>query len=154
MKLPKLTAFIFSSILLASCSQADDIFNDNNYVGNALPMSGAQEVPAVTTGASGSINASYNRLSRILSYKVSFSGLSGNATAAHIHGTAEAGFIAGVLQSFSGFPAKTAGTYSGTLYVDGIKIKEAELLAGWYYVNIHTAANSGGEIRGQLILKN
>jgi hypothetical protein len=153
MKLPKLTAFIFSVSILASCTQADDIFNDNNYVGSALPMSGAQEVPAVTTGATGTINASYNKLSKTLSYTVNFSGLSGNAVAAHIHGTAEAGFVAGVLQSFSGFPAKTSGTYSGTLFVDGIKIKEAELLAGWYYINIHTAANGGGEIRGQLILK-
>ena len=115
-------------------------------------MSGSQETPAVTTSATGTIEATYNRLTKTLSYKVTFSGLSGNASAAHIHGLGEAGVAEGVLQSFLGFPAATSGTYSGSLLIDGVKFKEEYLLGSRYYMNIHTAANGGGEIRGQLVL--
>lgn len=154
MRVPKLTAiFISLSILfLVSCKSTDEVDKENNYVGTALPMSGAQETPPVTVSATGSIDANYNRLNKILTYKITFSSLSGNATAAHIHGLGEAGVAAGVVQTFVGFPAATAGTYSGTLLVDGVKIKEEDILAGRYYANIHTAAKPAGEIRGQLIL--
>ena len=154
MKAPKLTAFLLSLplLFLVSCKSTEEVEKENIYAGKALPMSGAQETPAVTTSATGSIDAEYNRLTRILSYKITFSGLSGNATAAHIHGLAEAGVPASVVQTFNGFPAAAAGTYSGTLLVDGVKIKEEDILAGRYYANIHTAAKPAGEIRGQLIL--
>ncbi|HET9746441.1 MAG TPA: CHRD domain-containing protein [Chitinophagaceae bacterium] len=154
MRLPGLTAFFMSLSILffVSCKSTEEVEKENIYLGNALPMTGAQETPPVTTSATGSIDANYNRLSRTLSYKISFSGLSGNATAAHIHGLGEAGVTAGVVQTFVGFPAATSGTYSGTLLVDGVKIKEEDILAGRYYANIHTAARPAGEIRGQLIL--
>jgi len=154
MRFPKLTAFllILPIIILSSCKSTSDLEKENIYVGKALPMSGSQETPAVTTSASGSIDANYNRLTKTLSYKVTFSGLSGNATAAHIHGLGEPGVMAGVLQTFSPFPAATSGTYSGTLLIDGVKFTEAYLLSSRYYINIHTAANGGGEIRGQLVL--
>ncbi len=156
MRLPKLTALLlsFSILILFSCGKSDEeIAKENIYYGRALPMSGAQETPPVTTAATGSIEANYNRLSKTLFYTVTFSGLSGNATAAHIHGLGEAGVMAGIVQTFSPFPAKTSGTYSGTLLVDGVKVTEENILAGRYYINIHTALNGAGEIRGQLILK-
>ena len=154
MRLPKLTALLVTVIFFASCTDSSEIDKDNTYVANALPMTGSQETPAVTTSATGSIDANYNKLSKILSYKITFRGISGTgATAAHIHGTADPGVAAGVLQSFTGFPVlKTSGTYTGTLFIDGVKFLEAELLAGRYYMNIHSVANGGGEIRGQLIL--
>ena len=154
MRLPKLTAFLLSLsiFIIFSCGKStEETEKENIYYGRALPMTGAQETPPVTTSATGSIDANYNRLTKTLSYTVTFSGLSGNATAAHIHGLGEVGVKADPIQTFT-FPAKTSGTYSGSLLVDGVKIVEEYLLAGRYYINIHTAANTQGEIRGQLIL--
>lgn len=70
----------------------------------------------------------------------------------HIHGTAEPGVTAPPLQTFFGFPKATAGTYSGTLLIDGVKFLETELLGGRHYINIHNSVKPNGEIRGQLIL--
>jgi hypothetical protein len=153
MKWLKLTAFyiLISSFILIACKE-EDYLVPAEYTGKSLIMSGDQEVPAVATSASGTIQASYSQYSKTLTYSVTFSGLSGIAASAHIHGTADLGINAGILQTFVGFPAKTAGTYSGSLLIDGVKILEEYLLAGKYYINIHTAANPGGEIRGQLIL--
>jgi len=156
MRLPKLTALLLSLpiFLLFSCGKStEDLEKENIYYGKALPMTGAQETPAVTTSASGTIDANYNRLTKTLSYKITFSGISGTgATAAHIHGLGEPGIMAGVLQTFVGFPTATSGTYSGTLLIDGVKFTEEYLLGGRYYMNIHSVARPAGEIRGQLIL--
>jgi hypothetical protein len=154
MKWLKLTAltFLATSFVLTSCKQEENLIL-HDYVGTSLVMSGAQEVPAVNTAAVGLINATYSQYTKTLNYSVYWSGLSGNATAAHIHGTGEAGVVAGVLQSFNSFPAKPTGSFNGSLLIDGVKFLEDNLLAGKYYINIHTAANGGGEIRGQLILK-
>ena len=154
MRLPKLTALLLSLplFILISCKSTEDVEKDNIYYGKALPMSSSQETPSFSSTATGTIDASYNRLTKTLTYKLTFSGLSGNATAAHIHGLGEAGVSAGVLQTFTPFPAATSGTYSGTLLIDGVKFTEEYLLAGRYYMNIHTALKPAGEIRGQLTL--
>ena len=54
------------------------------------------------------------------------------------------------IDSISIFPKTQAGTFSDKVLVDGVKLKEDSLLAGFYYVNIHTSTNPGGEIRGQI----
>ena len=66
-------------------------------------MTGAQETPPVTTTATGSIDANYNRLTKTLTYSLSFSGLSDSAVAAHIHGLGEPGILSPVanVQQFS-----------------------------------------------------
>jgi hypothetical protein len=153
MRLPKLTALFLSlsMIALISCKSTEEVEADNIYVGT-ITMSGAQETPAVNTAATGNIEANYNRLTKTLSYKVTWSGLTANASAMHIHGTGEVGVMAGVLQTFSGWPAAPAGTYSSSILIDGVKFTEADLLAKRYYINIHTSTYPAGEIRGQLIL--
>jgi hypothetical protein len=159
MRLIKLTAYsviLFTTFILSACDR-DDIEDESLYVGNNLPVTGAQEVPAVTTSGTGSINANYSKLSRTLSYTVTWSGLSGPLAAGHIHGNAEAGYNAGVKQGFTGIPNPTlygaSGTYSGTVYMDGINFKEEDLLSDKFYINLHTASKPGGEIRGQLVLR-
>ena len=147
----KLTAALFLfSFAFFSCDKELNL-EPGDYIG-ATTMSGSQEVPAVTTTASGTIRVTYSQRDKVLNYTITWIGLSGNPTGAHIHGLAEEGVNAGILQTFNGFPAATFGSYSGTLLVDGVKIKEEYLLSGKYYVNIHTAANPGGQIRGQIIL--
>ena len=115
-------------------------------------MTGAQETPPVTTSATGTIDANYNRLTKTLSYNIVFSGLVDSAVAAHIHGLGEVGVKADIVQTFANFPRRKAGSYSGSLLVDGTKITETDLLANRYYINIHSKTYSGGEIRGQLTL--
>jgi len=79
-------------------------------------------------------------------WKGTVSGLSGNATAAHFHGPAEAGKNAGVMVPASG-PA--AGSFEGTATLTDDETKA--LMAGQTYFNVHTAANPGGELRGQVV---
>jgi CHRD domain len=80
-----------------------------------------------------------------LTWKVTYSGLTGPATAAHFHGPAEPGKNAGVvvpIQNIATSPAEGSATLTDA--------QAADLTAGRYYVNVHTAANPGGEIRGQV----
>ena len=155
MRLPKLIAFFLSSsiFIMTSCKSTSEVEDENVYVGT-ITMAGAQEVPPVTTSATGTIVADYNRLTKTLSYAITFSGLTDSAVAAHIHGLAEPGINAPVLQTFNNFPRRKAGSYSGTLLIDGVKFTEENLLARRYYINIHSKTYGGGEIRGQLVLNN
>ena len=154
MRFPKLTALLLSLplFILVSCSDdTEEIEKENIYYGT-ITMTGAQETPPITTAATGTINANYNRLTKTLSYTVNFSGLVDSAVAAHIHGLGEVGIIAPVLQTFSPFPRRKEGSYSGSLFIDGVKFTEEYLLGGRYYINIHSKTFGNGEIRGQLIL--
>jgi hypothetical protein len=108
-------------------------------------LSAAQEVPATKSDGKGSAAVTYDTAGKKLSWTVSYSGLSGPATAAHFHGPAEAGKNAGVAVPIPN-QATSPVTGSATL----TDAQAADLMGGKYYVNIHTAANPGGEIRGQV----
>jgi hypothetical protein len=142
--LPVLMGSLF---LLNACSDKTEV-NVVRKVGVAL--GGDQEVPAKSGSGTGIMDYEYNKDTRTFSYRVTWNSLTGNVTGFHIHGTARKGFNAPVLQSFSGFPAANAGTYSGSVFIDGVVFTETALLNGEYYVNMHTAANGSGEIRGQI----
>jgi uncharacterized membrane protein YbjE (DUF340 family) len=142
-----LTMSVIASLLFISCSKD----KDDEVVTSNTTMSGSQEVPAVTTSGTGTVNVSYNKTSKVLTYNISWSGLSGAATAMHFHGPALAGVSAGVLIGISGFPAAASGSVSGSFTVPNTGTAlEVDLLAGKWYFNIHTAANPTGEIRGQV----
>lgn len=149
----KLTKLFFLPALLAgvaalySCSDKTDV---NVLRKTGIAMDGNQEVPAKPGAWAGTMDVEYNQDTRTLYYKFSWTGLSGNPTMMHIHGTGKRGVAAPVIQTFSGFTAAAAGSYSGSVYMDGVVMKESELLAGEYYINIHTTLNTSGEIRGQI----
>jgi len=107
-------------------------------------LKGASEVPPVDTKGAGSVTATYDTASKKLSWKGNVSGLSGPATAAHFH-AGEAGKNGGVVVPIAGAD-KGAFEGSATLTDE----QAAELMAGKWYVNVHTAANKGGEVRGQV----
>jgi hypothetical protein len=111
-------------------------------------LNGATEVPPTTSTGTGSVTMTFDPASKALTWNGTYSGLSGPPTAAHIHGPAEAGKNAGVevWVSTKGAPFPSPFSGSATL-TDG---QASDLAAGLCYVNIHTAANPGGEIRGQL----
>ena len=108
-------------------------------------LDGKAEVPPNTSAATGTADIDYDAATKKLSWKVTYSGLSGPATAGHFHGPAEAGKNAGVAVPITGIAASPVEG-SATL----TDAQAADLVAGKYYVNIHTAANPGGEIRGQV----
>ena len=108
-------------------------------------LDGASEVPPTTTAGKGAADIDYDPTTKKLSWKVTYSGLSGPATAAHFHGPAEADKNAGVkvpIPNATSSPAEGSATLTDE--------QAADLMAGKYYVNVHTAANPGGEIRGQV----
>ena len=76
---------------------------------------------------------------------VTYSGLSGPVTAGHFHGPAAACANAGVVVPFTG---SMASPIQGQAVLTEAQM--ADLVAGKWYANLHTAANPGGEIRGQV----
>lgn len=110
-------------------------------------LSGAQEVPAVSTTGTGYARVVLNETAGTISFTVVFSGLSSNQVASHIHAPAAIGANSGVAINF-GAVGGTSGTITGTAAITPTQI--AQIRAHQGYVNVHTANFSGGEIRGQL----
>lgn len=111
----------------------------------AATLDGAQESPAVQTDGKGTAEMTFDTATKKLDWTVEYSGLSGPAAAAHFHGPADKGANADVavpLQGELASPIKGEATLTDA--------QAADLLAGKYYLNIHTAAHKSGEIRGQV----
>jgi CHRD domain len=115
-------------------------------------LSSASEVPAVTVSSSGSgsVSAVFDGMN--LKVTGSFKGLTGVATLAHLHGPAGKTASAGVMfpLEFKNDATAGSGTLSGSVMLMGDQ--GAALKAGQLYINVHTAANAKGELRGQLEL--
>lgn len=117
----------------------------------SVPLTGAQEVPAVQTPGTGTAAITYDAATRIVTWNITFSGLSSTATMAHFHGPAAAGKNAGVKVAISQKDAKELTsplTGQATLSADDAKILEA----GEMYVNVHSKNHPGGELRGQVMV--
>jgi hypothetical protein len=108
-------------------------------------LSGAAEVPPNTTAGMGQLQAEFDKATKTLRYTLRYSGLSGPVKAGHFHGPAEAGKNAGVALGINN-AGDSPVQGSAVLTAD----QAADLLAGKWYVNLHTAANPGGEVRGQV----
>jgi len=111
-------------------------------------LKAASEVPANDSKGSGTLTATYDTASKKLTYSVTYKDLSGPAAAAHFHGPADAKTNAGVVvpvKEMTASPLKGEATLTDA--------QAADLQAGKWYFNVHTAANKGGEIRGQVMKK-
>ena len=108
-------------------------------------LKGSEEVPATTSKGSGSATVTFDPATKLLTWKVTYSGLTGPATAAHIHGPAAPGKNAPVAIPFE---KVDSSPIEGSAKLTDQQI--ADLKAGQLYINVHTAANKPGEIRGQL----
>jgi len=111
-------------------------------------LTAKDEVPPNASTGTGDGTFVLNTATNELTWNVTFSGLSGPALAAHIHGPAAPGVEAGVLVPFAP-PKAPAGEIKGSNVILASQV--ADLKAGKWYANIHTAANKNGEIRGQLV---
>jgi hypothetical protein len=108
-------------------------------------LAASQEVPPNDSTGTGAVTITYDTGSKKLSWDGTYSGLSGPATAGHFHGPADPGKNAGVVVPIT--DAKSS-TFKGS--ADLTDAQAADLLAGKWYVNIHTDAHKGGELRGQV----
>ena len=117
-------------------------------------LSGANEVP--TKAVPGTGTATIVKNGGVYTYTITYAGLTGTPNNAHIHGPARTDQSVGVIVPFSVAGATGAsGTLTGTFTSTNnpaISNDSLEVLMtnGSAYVNVHTAANGGGEIRGQL----
>jgi predicted lipoprotein with Yx(FWY)xxD motif len=119
------------------------------------PLTGAQENPAVATSATGQGTVVISADGSTITYIVTYSGLSGTLNAAHIH-TGAAGSNGGVILPLVAGPSPMTGTltaanFSASGAVTTFAQAVAAIRAGTTYFNLHTTANPGGEIRGQIM---
>ncbi len=107
-------------------------------------LRGADETPPNTTTGGGTVTATLDTTAKSFSYSVRYSGLTGPAKAAHFHGPAAPGASAPPVITMTSLTSPIVGS---TTLTDA---QIADLKAGKWYFNVHTAAHPGGEIRGQL----
>jgi hypothetical protein len=121
-------------------------------------LEGANEVPATTSRATGTFTATLDEAAQKVTWSLSVPSIT-NATLAHIHAGPAGVNGPPVVTLFSSVPAGSV-TISGASgppdiggpYTDDWGGFVAALKAGEVYVNIHTTANPGGEIRGQILI--
>ncbi len=117
-----------------------------NYVAD---LKASSEVPPNDSKGTGAVTAAYDTATKKLTYTATYTGLTGPATAAHFHGPAAAGVNAPpavpVPATSLASPIKGEATLTDA--------QAADLKAGKWYFNVHTAAHGPGEIRGQVMAK-
>ncbi len=134
-----------------SCKKDEVVVNPDKIYQVSTTLSGANELPAVVSAATGVTTGTYNQTTKVLSVSTTLVGIT--PTAGHIH-----------TQAVPTNPTKSGGvTFNfGTTLVSPVSsptpiiltaAQEADLLNGIMYVNFHTPANPGGEIRGNLLVK-
>ncbi len=136
-------ALASSALALGACGSM--MKSDKMMMANSMtvPLSAANEVPPNSSSASGSAKVELD--GSTLRWTVSYSGTTGPVTAGHFHGPALPGSNAGVVVPFTG---SMASPISGTATITPAQAQQ--LKSGMWYVNLHTAAHPGGEIRGQV----
>ena len=107
-------------------------------------LKGSTEVPPVQTSATGTADITYDSATKNLSWTIEHTGLSGDVTAAHFHGPAAVGVNAPPV-----VPIDMSALAKGSATLDDAQA--ADLSEGRWYLNLHTAANPDGEIRGQVM---
>jgi len=161
MKFLRISAWVLSaSLLLTACKRDTEFTKITEFRKNGIALTGALNVPQTTSTGIGSMDIWYSRETRILTYTLNWSGLTGAVTSASIMGPAPTGFPSATnVQSLSTSAiircptvANTScGSLRGTLLIDGFVVTEENLLAGVYYLTLRTAAfPATGEIRGQV----
>lgn len=112
-------------------------------------LSGAESVPPIDTTGKGTANITYDPATRLLTWNISYSGLSSPVTMAHFHGPAKKGQNAKpvIWITTQGKAPTNPIKGSATLTPE----QAQQFSAGEWYANIHTESHPAGEIRGQVL---
>jgi hypothetical protein len=111
-----------------------------------IAMSAASELPPNSSTGKGTADLTYDPATRTLSWTLTYADLTGPATAAHFHGPASP-TTNGPVALPIGMKGMTSPDTGKTTLTEA---QAADFLAGKWYVNVHTVANPGGEIRGNI----
>lgn len=145
---PSMRALLAGIVVAVAAAGCSVMRPDAHLAAFSTQLTGINQVPPVATAATGHADAVLDKSTLLFRWKLSFTGLSGPATAGHFHGPAAIGAKANIALAFTG-AVKSPLEGRATL----TEAQAADLMDGKWYVNIHTAAHPGGEIRGQLILR-
>ena len=138
-----LICLLLTGLMVISCKKDEVVSSDVNYTAT---LTGAQEVPAFTTTATGTFDGVFNTNTKILSYTITYSGMT--PTAWHLHKGA-VGVAGGVVFNLG---TSFTSPYTGATIALTAE-EEADLTSGLFYANIHSVKSPGGEIRGQITKK-
>jgi len=194
MKLFKQTAWAALTIALfinlTSCEKQEDREKDNIYAKSDIPGTGAQiaPVPSPSTGTA-KLSVNYDSRAKTLNYSISWTGLTDSVIAIRLNGPAPIGYSAlnrtfavapGDSNSFNTMPYTALqqiigassralypkdGSYTGSVQIDDIVLKEEDLLNQYYYITLHTktylpVAGASrfffrwfGEVRAQIVFE-
>lgn len=116
-------------------------------------LNSSQEVPPNGSSGLGSAAMLYDTETNKLTWAILFTGLSGPIASpgAHFHGPAPAGSNAGVQVDILANSTGDTSPIIGMAFIT--EEQEVQLLNDMWYINLHTAAFPGGEIRGQVLVE-
>lgn len=114
-----------------------------------VTLAGAQQVPPLQTAGTGTADLTFDPATREVTWTITYSGLSGPVTMAHFHGPAAEGKNGPVQVWLTKKGSSAESPIKGHATLTHTQAKQFE--AGEWYVNVHTQAHPGGEIRGQVM---
>lgn len=150
----KTTFLILIAVIVFTGCKKDKMDEPISLIKKAtITLNGTNEVPAVNTTGNGMAEISYDPTMKMITYKITWQLGSASATTTnmHFHGsdTGSDMVSSGVAMGITGFSTGSGGTLSG-MTVALSSVQEAQLLAGKWYLNIHSSTVGSGELRGNI----
>ena len=148
MKKSFLLSLLAISALAFSCKKDEPVVAGDKIYQVSTTLSGANELPVVTSSATGVTTGTYNQTTKTLSISTTYSGIT--PTLGHVHAQ-----VVPTNALKSGAPFITFTNLASPIVSTTVltAAQETDLFNGIHYVNLHSVANPSGEIRGNLTVK-